>query len=80
MYLDGKPVLHAVDVATAFQAGRFLHSMSAKDTWEALRQCWIDIYLDPPDILTHDAGTNFDFIEFRAKAKMLGITCHQIPV
>ena len=32
MYLDGKPVLHAVDAATAFQAGRFLKNMSAKDT------------------------------------------------
>ena len=30
--------------------------------------------------MTHDAGTNFDFMEFRAEAKILGITCHQIPV
>ena len=37
MYLDGKLVFHVVDVATAFQAGRFLNNMSAKDTWEALR-------------------------------------------
>ena len=80
MYLDGKPVLHAVDAATAFQAGRFLKSMSAKDTWEALRQCWIDTYLGPPDIVTYDADTNFDSMEFRAEAKILGIKCHQIPV
>ena len=80
MYLDRKPVLHAVDTAIAFQAGRFLNSMSAKDTWEALRQCWIDTYLGPPDIVTHDAGTNFDSMEFRAEARMLGIRCHQIPV
>ena len=80
MYLDGKPVFHAVDAATVFRAGRFLKSMSAKDTWKALRQCWIDTYLDPPDIVTHDADTNFDSIEFRAEAKILGITYHQIPV
>ncbi len=30
--------------------------------------------------MTHDAGTNFDSMEFRAEAKMLGIICHQIPV
>lgn len=36
MYLDGKPVLHIVDWATSFQAARFLKSLSAKDTWEAL--------------------------------------------
>ncbi len=30
--------------------------------------------------MTHDASTNFDFMEFRAEAKMLGIICHQISV
>jgi hypothetical protein len=29
MYLDGKPVLQAVDSATAFQAARFLKDMLA---------------------------------------------------
>ena len=31
IYLDGKLVFHGVDAATAFQAGRFLNIMSAKD-------------------------------------------------
>lgn len=34
MYLNGKPVLHVVDGATAFHAGRFLPSMSSKDVWK----------------------------------------------
>ena len=80
MYLDRKPVLYMVDVATAFQAGRFLNNMSAKDIWKTLRQCWIDTYLGPPEIVTYDASINFDFMEFCAKTKMLGITYHQIPV
>ena len=80
MYLDKKPVLYAVDATTDFQAGRFLNSMLAKDTWEALHQCWIYTYLGPPDIVTYDADINFDSMEFRAKAKILGITCHQISV
>ena len=80
MYLEGKPVLHLVDAATSFQAGKFLKSLSAKETWEALKQCWIDTYLGPPDVLTHDAGTNFASAEFRAEAKLAGITCHQVPV
>jgi len=80
MYLVKRPVLHVVDAATAFQAGRFLRSMSAKDAWEALRECWIDTYLGPPDVVTHDAGTNFDSAHFRAETKLLGITAHQIPV
>jgi len=39
MYLEGQLVLHVVDVATAFQAARFLTSLDAKSTWEAVRQC-----------------------------------------
>ncbi|KJZ72869.1 hypothetical protein HIM_07813 [Hirsutella minnesotensis 3608] len=80
MHLDSRPVLHAVDLATSFQAGRFLQNISAKETWEALKLCWIDTYLGPPDVITHDAGTNFASSEFQAEAKLLGITCHQVPV
>ncbi|XP_044717608.1 transposable element tc1 transposase [Hirsutella rhossiliensis] len=47
---------------------------------EALKLCWIDTYLGPPDVITHDAGTNFASSEFQAEAKLLGITCHQVPV
>ena len=39
IYLDGKPLLHAVDAATVFLAGQYLNSMSAKDTWKVLYQC-----------------------------------------
>ncbi len=80
IYLDGKPVLHTVDTAIAFQASQFLNNMLAKKTWEALRQYWIDTYFGLLDIVTHDVGTNFDFIEFRAEAKILNIIYHQILV
>ncbi|KAF7578904.1 hypothetical protein PtrM4_031440 [Pyrenophora tritici-repentis] len=79
MYLSGKPVLHVIDSATTFNGARFLPSMSAKDTWEALRLLWIDTYQGPPDIVTHDAGTNFASVEFRSEAKIMGITCKQVP-
>ncbi|KAM4062690.1 cwf18 domain containing protein [Hirsutella rhossiliensis] len=39
MTLGGRPVLHVVDQATAYQAGRFLSNMTAKETWLALKQC-----------------------------------------
>lgn len=80
MYLAGSPVLHVVDAATSFHGGKFLKSMSAKDTWEALRQCWIDTYVGPPDTISHDAGTNFASMEFRAEARIMGITCNQVAV
>lgn len=79
LYLDGEPVLHVVDGGTSFQAGRFLPSLSTKDTWEALRAAWVDTYLGPPDHLVHDAGTNFASSEFRNEAKFMGITCRQVP-
>jgi hypothetical protein len=32
MYINGKPVLHAVNEATLFQAARFLANMQARTT------------------------------------------------
>ncbi|KAI0999169.1 hypothetical protein K3495_g9027 [Podosphaera aphanis] len=80
MYLTGIPVLHVVDWVTAYQAARFLESMSSTHTWEALRACWIDTYLGPPDIISHDPGTNLASTEFKESAKLMGITCVQAPV
>ncbi|KAF1934529.1 hypothetical protein EJ02DRAFT_471813, partial [Clathrospora elynae] len=80
MYLSGKPVLHVIDSATTFNGARFLPSMSTKDTWETLRMLWIDTYQGPPDIITHNAGTNFASVEFKSEAKIMGITCKQVPV
>ncbi|KAM4058305.1 transposase [Hirsutella rhossiliensis] len=63
--IGGKPVLHVIDEATAFQGARFLPSMTARDTWETLRMLWIDTYQGPPDFMRHDAGTNFAAEEFQ---------------
>ena len=71
-YINGKPVLHVVDEATRYQAGRWLNSISAKTVWEMLRACWIDTYLGPPDVITTDAGTNFDSNEFAQIAVNVG--------
>ena len=39
LYLDKKPVLHAIDDATAFNATRFLKDMSAKAAWDTVQTC-----------------------------------------
>ncbi|RAL64335.1 hypothetical protein DID88_001811 [Monilinia fructigena] len=49
MYIAGEPVLHIVDEATRYQAARFLDNISAKHTFDTLRECWIDVYIGPPD-------------------------------
>lgn len=79
MYLDGKPVLHVVDEATAFNAARFLPEISAKATWDALRLCWIDTYQGPPDFIVTDAGRNFASEEFRNNAKTMDVQVKEVP-
>lgn len=80
MYIDNNPVLHVIDEATSFQAARWLSNMSAAHTWDMLRLCWIDMYIGPPDVIVHDAGTNFDSAEFRQNASGMTIQVKCIPV
>jgi hypothetical protein len=42
--------------------------MSTKTVWEAIRACWINIYIGPPETIVHDAGKNFASTEFRQYA------------
>jgi hypothetical protein len=81
MYLESKPVLHIVDAATAFQAAKFLRKdISTTSVWEALRICWIDIYLGPPNIITTDAGKQFTSAKFHQEAQAMSIQVKEVPV
>ncbi|KHJ30070.1 hypothetical protein EV44_g3856 [Erysiphe necator] len=91
MYIDGSPILHVVDEATRFQAAKWLKNMSSSHIWNMLRACWslvkgkacnswIDVYLGPPDIINHDAGTSFTSHEFRQYAMSLSIKTKEAPV
>jgi hypothetical protein len=79
LYIDNSPVLHVVDEATRFQAARWLDNMTAQHTWDVLRTCWIDTYLGPPDLIVHDAGTNFTAQEFKQNAHVLHIRTKVVP-
>jgi hypothetical protein len=80
MYIDGSPILHVADEATRFQAARWLNNMTAQTTWDTLRLCWIDVYVGPPDIIIHDAGTNFTATEFQQNATAMAIKTKCAPV
>ena len=54
--------------------------MSARNAWDTLRLCWIDVYLGPPDQIVHDAGKNFSSAEFRQQAKAMAIEVKEVPV
>ncbi|OXV05128.1 hypothetical protein Egran_07104 [Elaphomyces granulatus] len=79
MYINSSPVLHAVDEATKYQAARWLENMTAQQTWDMLRLCWIDTYLGPPDLIVHDAGTNFTADEFKQNAHAMHIRTKGVP-
>lgn len=79
-YISGDPVLHLVDEATKFQAARWLNNMTAESTWNAIRQCWIDVYIGPPDVIIHDSGSNFTANEFQNSSASMGILTKCVPV
>ena len=79
-YIDGKPILHVVDEATYYQAACWLGKTTADALQEALRLCWIDVYLGPPDLIVHDAGKNFMAKAFKANADQLHIRTKAVPI
>jgi hypothetical protein len=80
MYINQRPVLHAVDEATAFQAARFLTNMKASTTWDTLCAMWIDMYVGLPDVIATNAGKNFVSKEFVNNAKTIAIEIDKVPV
>lgn len=80
LYIEGKSVLHLVDKATRFHAGRWLKDISTKHVWDQLRACWIDTYLGPPDIILADVGKQFIVREFKQYAANMGIIIKNVSV
>ena len=80
MYIDGSPVLHVIDERTRFKAARWLRNLSARQTWDTLRSCWVDTYVGLPDFIFHDAGKNFVSKEFRQHAGAMAIATRSVPV
>lgn len=78
--IEKKHALHVVDEATRYQAARWIESDSADDVWRALRMCWIDVYIGPPDTVAHDAGKNFMARAFQQNAGLMKIDTKPIPV
>ncbi|KAI0994365.1 hypothetical protein K3495_g13815 [Podosphaera aphanis] len=56
---------------------QFNHAIFVDDI---LRLCWIDIYNGPPEIIVHDAGSNFSSHEFRQYAASMKIITKEVPV
>ncbi|POS85249.1 hypothetical protein EPUL_003471 [Erysiphe pulchra] len=71
VYLEDGPCMHVIDAATAFTAAEWLAGVDkegAEEAWNAIRRCWIDVYIGPPEHIVHDAGKNFASSRFRRNA------------
>lgn len=78
--LEREHVLHIVDEGIRFQQAQRLSNMSAPELWREIKQCWINVYLGPPDIITHDAGSNFIARAFQQNADLMHINCKEVPI
>jgi hypothetical protein len=80
MYIDGKPIFHAVNEATFFQAARFLTNLQAKTIWDILRAIWVDIYAGPPNVIVTNASKSFVRAEFVANARIMVIEVEKVLI
>ncbi|KAK2005341.1 hypothetical protein LZ32DRAFT_199428 [Colletotrichum eremochloae] len=51
-----------------YRQAAFFDAITAEHTWEALRMCWVDVYLESPDWITTDAVLNSHSAEFKKAA------------
>jgi hypothetical protein len=80
-FCDGD-LVHVIDRATRLNGVRFTPSLknpSAPEIWNAIKLCWIDIYLGPPDILQVDQGRNFNASFIQTACAINGIEFQSIP-
>lgn len=68
MKLSDGNILHVLCTGTGLQQGKIISAMSAAKAWPTIRRCWINVNAGAPDIIRHDAGTNFYSDELRTYA------------
>lgn len=73
MYVKNSLILHVIDEATRYQTARWLKNVIVKHTWDMLRLCWIDVYLESSEYIQHDADKNFVSRKFRQHAIIMTI-------
>lgn len=59
MFLQNRPVLHMVDMATHFCSSKFLRTQSTPDIWKSMLSKWMLMYAGQPGHLSVDRGSAF---------------------
>ncbi len=73
MFLEGKAVLHVVDLQTRLNAAKFLKAQSVNAVWSAFLQCWSNAYSGPARIIRVDQGSQLTAKRFCEFAEAAGI-------
>lgn len=79
-YFAEEAAVSVVNRETKFQAAMFLKVESAGSVWQVIIQCWILVFVGPPDSILHDAGSNFMSKELKKTAGESGIICHPVAI
>lgn len=59
MWIDGRAVLHIVDVHTHFSSAVFLRGQDVTDVWNAFVEGWSSVYIGFPHKMRTDRGSVF---------------------
>lgn len=80
MFLNGRPVVHMISLATPFFSALLVHSQETSDVWAAIHMMWCHSYMGPPDFLVVDHGSNYASEEMKWNTTATFITIIPAPV
>jgi hypothetical protein len=78
---DGADV-HIAYTWTRFNAGRFKFARTnptAGDIWRVIRQCWLEAFVGPPDVIRVDQGTKHFHYFMNTACVFNGIDLRRVP-
>lgn len=77
MFLQDKPVLQMIHLATQFCPATFLKSHSEKESWSVIQSVWSFLYVCPPRDFTVDQASSYLSLEMRASLVVDGIALRE---
>lgn len=72
MWLEGKAILHVVDVETRFNSAMFLKAHTVEAVWEAFVACWATLYIGFPETIRVDQGSAFTSVRWTRRCDSVG--------
>ena len=73
MWLDGKAILHVVDIDTSFNSAHFLKGQTVEHVWDAFLNCWTTLYVGHPIKMRVDQGSAFTSVRWTRLCDKVGI-------